>query len=587
MISEEVLERLSERLVDRIENLNTFMINKLGEQIVDIGTFTPSQVRKVLQSVKYGNNLNEIMKKISEITDINIKDIYEIFEEVAKQNQEYAKQFYEYKKVNFIPYEQNRTLQEHVKNIAKATANEYINISNTLAYMKTNSNGLKEYTKISDIYQKITDEAILNISQGRDSYEMTMKHAMREMTANGLKTIDFATGYSRRADSSIRMNIMDGIRRLSRNLQEEFGKEFGADGIEVSHHKYAAPDHIDTIDGRQFSTKGEVIINGIKYQDYNIVNYNLDRHVGELNCYHFPMQIVLGVSKPLYSKEQLEADKKDNMKGFDFEGNHYTMYEGTQLQRQIETKIRQYKDRQIGAKSINDMDEVYRCQEKISQLTNKYKELSDISGLPTKIDRLKVEGYKKISVKKSIEYFDLSNSNNLSIKSNIQEAINILPDHIRQVCKNTKFKIGDVNKYVPKDDIIYINTKADKYSVIHEIGHVLDKKLNIFNDKQFIDTIKSKFKNYKRYDFELIRYQNGAILYHLKNSKDFVSKYQTTLYPFTGNKKAFNLMNKVNYLNAKEYFSEGLKYYFLNPELLKEKDLKLFKYIKKILEETK
>ena len=223
---------------------------------------------------------------------------------------------------------------------------------------------------------------------------------MKEMTRNGLRIVDYSSGYSRRADSSVRMNMMDGIRRLNRETQEMFGKEFGADGIEVSHHLYAAPDHIDTIDGRQFSTDGEKTINGIKYQDYDTINNSLDRHVGELNCYHFPMRIVLGISEPIYSKEQLDTDKQANMKGFDFEGNHYTMYEGTQLQRQIETKIRQYKDRQIGARTIDDTDEVYRCQEKIEQLTNKYKELSDISGLPTKIDRLRVDGYRKININK-------------------------------------------------------------------------------------------------------------------------------------------------------------------------------------------
>ena len=412
MLSEDALERLSERLVDRIESLNVFMINKLGKQMVDIGTLTPSQLREVLQSVKYGNDLDEIVEKISEITDMSVKDIYEIFEEVAKQNQEYAKQFYEYKNINFIPYEQNIALQEHVRTIAKVTANEYINMSKTFAYIKTNSRGIKEYTKLADIYQKITDEAILSIAQGRTSYEMAIKQAMREMATNGLKTVDFETGYSRRADSSVRMNIMDGIRRLSRELQEEFGKEFGANGIEISHHKNAAPDHIDTVDGKQFSTKGDVIINGVKYQDYNTVNNGLDRHVGELNCYHFTYQIVLGVSDPLYSKEQLEADKQANMNGFEFEGNHYTNYEGTQLQRQLETKIRQYKDRQIGAKSINDTDEVYHCQEKIRQLTDKYYDLQKVSGLPTKIDRLRVDGYRKvggnINGTKNIDYLDVT-----------------------------------------------------------------------------------------------------------------------------------------------------------------------------------
>ena len=79
-LSEEVLERLSERLVNRVEKLNTYMIKKLGKQIVDIGTFTPSQVKEILQSVKYGNNLDEIMNEIADVSDKNVSDIYKIFE---------------------------------------------------------------------------------------------------------------------------------------------------------------------------------------------------------------------------------------------------------------------------------------------------------------------------------------------------------------------------------------------------------------------------------------------------------------------------------------------------------------------------
>ena len=403
MLSEDTLERLSERLVDRVESLNTFFIKKIGKQIKTIGTVTPSQLSELLQSVQYGNDIDEIMNKIAEVTDMNVKDIYKIFEEVAKKNQAFSKKFYDYNKVKFIPYEENKILQEQVMSIAKTTANEYINISKTFAYMRKNNSGIKEFTQLSDIYQKITDEAILSIAQGRESYQMAMKKAMKELTSNGLRIVDYSNGYSRRADSSVRMNLMDGIRRLNREVQEILGEEFGADGIEVSHHINAAPDHIDTVDGKQFSKNGKVIVNGIKYEDYNTVNDSLTRHVGELNCYHFPFQIVLGVSEPMYSKEQLEADKQANMNGFDFDGNHYTMYEGTQLQRRIETKIRQYKDRQIGARATDDNDEVYHCQEKIEQLTNKYKELSDISGLPTKIDRLRVDGYRKINIKQKNE----------------------------------------------------------------------------------------------------------------------------------------------------------------------------------------
>lgn len=386
MLSGETLEKLSERLVDRIESLNQYFIKKLGKQINMIGQVTPSQLKELLQSIKYGNDIDEIMNEIAKVTNKNVEDIYEIFEEVAKKNQLYAKQFYDYKKVKYIPFEENDALQRQVSIIAKATATEYINMSKTMAYVTINNNGGREFNSLSDTYQRVTDEAILSIQQGRESFDTAVKRTMKQLTSNGLRTVDYDTGYSRRLDSSVRMSVMDGIRRLNRELQEQFGNEFGADGVEVSHHKNAAPDHIDTVDGQQFSK-----------DEYKKINDSLERHVGELNCYHFVYPIVLGVSEPMYSKEELEADKKANKDGFEFEGTQYTNYEGTQLQRQLETKIRQYKDRQIGAKSINDKDEVYRCQEKIAQLTQKYNDLSKASGLPTKIGRLRVEGYRKVS----------------------------------------------------------------------------------------------------------------------------------------------------------------------------------------------
>lgn len=541
-LSEETLERLSERLVNRVENLNTYMIKKLGKQIVDIGTFTPSQVREVLQSVKYGNNLDEIMNKIADVSEKNVSDIYDIFEEVAKKNQNYAKQFYEYRKVKFIPYKQNKSLQEQVKAIAKVTANEYINMSKTFAYVKLNAQGVKEYTKISNIYQKITDEAILSIAQGRDSYEMAMRRAMKEMTSSGLRTVDFDSGYSRRADSSIRMNVMDGIRRLNQELQKSFGEEFGANGVEISHHKNAAPDHIYTIDGKQFSTKGEITINDTKYEDYDTVNNSLDRHVGELNCYHFPMQIVLGVSEPIYSKEQLEADKQANMKGFDFEGKHYTNYEGTQLQRKIETKIRQYKDRQIGAKAINDTDEIYHCQEKIEQLTNKYKELSDTSGLPTKIDRLRVDGYRKNSEENNSGYVDdklIKSQKNVEAKNKWFDNLTYQEQRdLKEYISSGSYKINEAlynNRELTEEQIQFIDSldsalsKTPKYqgnvnrSVKIDSQEQLDKILSIFdNDDRtgswgsYISSSKGVYDESMKLQF-IIKSKNGRDLSSLND----------------------------------------------------------------------
>lgn len=385
MISQEALERLAERLVQRTQELNTYMLKKLAHQIKTIGSLTPSQAQEVLQSLKYGADLDEIINELARITELNVNDIYDIFEEVAKESQYYAKQFYEYRKIKFIPYEENEELQRQVRAMAKVTAENYINLARTSAYKIIDANGIEKYTNLSETYQEITDKAILNIVQGRESYEEVMRKTMRELSSSGLQMVDYSSGYHKRMDSAVRMNIMDGVRTLNQTLLNQFGEEFGADGVEVSHHKNSAPDHIDSVDGKQFTN-----------EEYKSINEKLTRPVGTLNCYHFSFPIILGISKPLVNKSTLESDKKANIEGFEFEDTKYTNYDGTQQQRRIETQIRKYKDRQIASNALGDEEDVYYCQEKITQLSSKYNQLCKISGLPKKVDRLRVEGYKKV-----------------------------------------------------------------------------------------------------------------------------------------------------------------------------------------------
>ena len=45
------------------------------------------------------------------------------------------------------------------------------------------------------------------------------------------------------------------------------------------------------------------------------------------------------------------------------------------------------------------MELVSKSQDKITKLTNKYKELSEASGLPTKAKRMKVSKYRRTKVK--------------------------------------------------------------------------------------------------------------------------------------------------------------------------------------------
>lgn len=405
MIDERLIDKLVERLVDRIEEGNTYTLQKIGESIKKIGALSPSKAQQLGQILKYGGNFDKIVEKLAKITELNVKDIYEIFEEVAKSDYAFAKQFYDYKGVKYIPYEENLALQRQVQALARITANEYINFSNTLAFTKRDKLGRVVYTDLARTYQDTLDKAILSVAQGKSTFDEQMYSTIKELASSGLKTVDYANGRSVRLDSSIRQHLKGALRNLHNETQAIFGEEFGSDGVEISVHINPAPDHAE-VQGRQFS-KEEFA----KFQnDQDSVDYTGKvftsehdgkdrRSISEHNCYHYTFDIVLGVSKPNYNEEELKKIITDNNKGFELDGKHYTNYEGTQLQRQLETAIRKQKDIQIMAKASGNKELVAESQQKITQLTHKYKELSDVSGLPTKMERMRVSGYKRTSVK--------------------------------------------------------------------------------------------------------------------------------------------------------------------------------------------
>lgn len=402
MLNNDKQEILIQRLIDRIQRLNEDILITIGESINKLNTIQPSKIHQIKQMLMYGENLDKIVNEIARITNLNAKDIYDIFENEAKINQNFAKQFYKAKGIEYIPFEQNKALKKQIKAIADITAKEYANISKTsvIGYTIRDNKGNIVFKNVSDIYKEAIDKATLNIVQGKTTQSQEMRNFMKQIGQSGLKTVDYESGRSMRLDSALRMNIQQATRDMTNNLQQQFGKEFGADGVEISVHTNPAPDHA-LIQGRQFALKEyENMQNNKPFKDYNGKHYEaLDRVIGQWNCYHYIFNVVLGVNKPLYTEKQLKEIEEKNQQGFEIDGKHYTNYEGTQLQRALERKIREQKDIQILAVASKDKELVNNAQMKITQYTNKYKQLCKISGLPNQLKtRGLVSGYKRVNV---------------------------------------------------------------------------------------------------------------------------------------------------------------------------------------------
>ena len=394
MKDDKKLELLLERFYQRYNKYNTKVLEKMGEAIKKFDGISPTNAHKIAQQLKYGANIDNLIRELAELSNKSIKDIKEAFDLVAEENVAFAEVYAKAKNMEFVEYKDNEQLKNLVKGIAGETNATFKNISKAkmIGFVLKDEKGRKIFKNLKDAYNDLIDEAVFYVTTGVSDYQSAMRGVMKQLADSGVKIHEekagYPSGYNRRIDSSVRQNVLTGIRQVNITTQKIVGRQFGADGVEISAHSPCAEDHLH-IQGKQYSNKEFARING-----------DLERPIGTYNCRHFVFSIVLGVNQPSYSDKMLNQLNAESERIIEYEGKKYTAYEATQVQRKLETAIRQQKDRQIIARASGDKNGVGTAQKNITVLTQRYNDFSKNAGLDTYKNRLSVSGYRRISVAK-------------------------------------------------------------------------------------------------------------------------------------------------------------------------------------------
>lgn len=407
MLSDDALNKLLEPIIERQQRINTYVLKKIALRIKEVGEVTPSDVQKLISLRNAGADAKKVIQEIARMTELQILDIQELVRIIAKDAYISAKPFYDFTETSYIPFDENKMLQRRIKAMANITSGSYKNLSKAQAFMLRDPKNPKKLipTPIAKAYQSVIDEAVQSASGGTIDYNTAMRHTLNQLIDSGLRRVEYnpESGriFTQRLDTAVRRNLMDGIRAVNQEMQNIVGEEFGASGVEISVHMNPAPDHAD-MQGHQYTNKEfDKMQHGENFKDIQGREYKgFDRAVGTLNCRHFAISIMIGYAKQNYSDEELKEILEKNEKGYTLpNGKHLTMYECTQRQRELETKIRYAKDGQMTAKTAGDKELAKKYQIKINKLTTEYKAFSNACGLSIKRTKMSVPGYQKISIK--------------------------------------------------------------------------------------------------------------------------------------------------------------------------------------------
>lgn len=379
MLTDREIEAAYARMRDRIDLVNAEYLKAVARQINAIGGLNASSIRELAQMRIYRANVVKIKAALAKVLNLSVQELQELLERAAREVYADADYMAVIRGRRLMQLEYNEPLKKYISAVSAQTEERFHNYSNT--------------TCIDENYQEAVTNAIDAVARGVTDYRSAIRDTMRKLGGDGLR-ITYESGVTRRMDTALRQNVLDGVKQIQQEAQRLIGEEIGATGVELSAHPFSAVDH-EPAQGRQFSLQEFSRMQaGQPFTDADGNRYDgFKRPIGEWNCRHFASYIILGVSPRRYTDAQLKAWKEMNHKGCTIGGKHYTVYEASQLMRQLETSVRRQKDIANLAKLSGDDKLRREAQAKIVTLKAQYKAVSEASGLKQRAERMVVEGY--------------------------------------------------------------------------------------------------------------------------------------------------------------------------------------------------
>lgn len=149
-------------------------------------------------------------------------------------------------------------------------------------------------------------------------------------------------------------------------------------------------------------------------------------------------------------------------------------------------------------------------------------------------------------------------------------------DIIEKEITQIEFVKDGVSRFDKRNGNMYLLENLTSGEVVHEMAHVLEKGMDLWDDKEFVGIVKGIAESVS--SSQIIRDEDTFYnaIYRVQSDR-FISKYQGRIYDY--NNAYVNGVLDCRKLG--EYFTEGYKEYIINPNNLMIKDKALYDYIKR------
>lgn len=377
MLTPEQLQNLPQELTDLYDQISEFILRDIARRIAKGAQITDTAEYQLYRARSLGLSTDEIAAKIAEINGSSAAEINRLIREAAAQSDEFDRKMLGVDKGAAVPLEENAQLQKLISAQIAETAGKCENLTNTMGFADHDFLGRVYYLSMTDMYRREMDSAHMKVVTGATDYMTAIRQDCNKLAASGVRTIDYESRRSDRIEVAARRTLLTSVAHVTHRISEQNGEELGADGWEMSAHSGSRPSHA-VYQGRQYTQ-----------EQYERIIKPL---ISEPNCRHDVFPIILGVSEPVYTEEELQ---NIDQPPFTYEGRTYTAYEASQQMRKMERAMRKQKDRCIVADAAGDEEAFATASIRLNRQKYIYEDFCKAADSYTEYERTYVTGFNR------------------------------------------------------------------------------------------------------------------------------------------------------------------------------------------------
>ncbi len=407
----EYLESLPESVVQLYRDLEESILADICRRFRLSGEATETAIEQIRILQRQGLPLADIEQRIKSTLELTDREFDEIFDRAVQRNQEYYDYAIHKADIAADTYRADQ-MRQQIETIRRQTKADFVNLTQSMGFA-IRSGGKTGFFPLAQGYQKVLDDALIQVMSGAADYNTAIRGAVRALCESGIMTQPEEAGwvdyYSKAADGTVtrhwrnridvaaRRAVMTGITQLSAKYSEQAMEILDTRYVETTAHGGARDKGDDFRNHKKWQGKwyywslhGEPDPLG-KYPDFvRETGYGDVAGLCGANCRHGYYAVVPGVNEPTYTAGQL---RDIDPPPFEYQGKTYTAYEATQKQRQIETRMRELKRRLIGLEASGDNKAYEENAIRLRRLSREYKAFSGAAGLRTQPERARVQGF--------------------------------------------------------------------------------------------------------------------------------------------------------------------------------------------------